>query len=80
MHKASPLAQPMLPQDIPDSLWQEIATNYFHHKGKVHLLVYNLFSTYPFLSKSFLQISLLSVPKATRTHQPVQTAQPPLHR
>ena len=50
-HKASPPANPTLPQDIPKGLWQEIAANYFNHKGKEYLLIYNMFSKYPFLYK-----------------------------
>ena len=50
-HKAFLLAQSMLPQDIPDGPWQEITVNYFHHKGKGYLLICNMFSKYPFLSK-----------------------------
>ena len=48
-HKATQLVQPMLPWDIPNSLWQEITTNYFNHKGKDYLLICDLLSKYPFL-------------------------------
>ena len=48
-HKASLSAQQILHWDIPDSPWQEIAADYFHHKGKEYLLICNLFSKYPFL-------------------------------
>ena len=37
--KTAWLAQPMLLQDIPNSLWQEIATSYFNHEGKDYLLI-----------------------------------------
>ena len=50
-HKASLLAQPMLPQDIPDGLWQEITAHYFTHKGRNYLLVCDLFSKDLFLYK-----------------------------
>ena len=50
-HKASPPPQPMLPRDILDGPWQEIATDYLTHKGREYLLVCNLFSKYPFLYK-----------------------------
>ena len=46
-HKASPPAQPMLPWDIPNGPWQEIAANYLTHKGKEYLLIYNLFQQVP---------------------------------
>ena len=45
--KASPPAQPMFPRDIPDGPWQEITADYLAHKGRVYLLVCNLFSKYP---------------------------------
>ena len=50
-HKASPPVQPMLPRDIPNGPWQEIAADYLTHKDKEYLLVCNLFSKYPFLYK-----------------------------
>ena len=50
-HNASPTAQPMLPSDVPDSLWQEITADYLTHQHKQYLLIWNLFSKYPFLYK-----------------------------
>ena len=50
-HKASLPAQPMLPRDIPDGLWQEIPADYLSHKGKEYLLMCDLFSKYPFIYK-----------------------------
>ena len=38
-HKASQAVQPMLPHDIPDGPWQELATDYFTHYGKEYLLI-----------------------------------------
>ena len=49
--KASPLAKPMLPRDVPDGPWQEIAADYLTHQGKEYLLICNVFSKYPFLYK-----------------------------
>ena len=49
--KASQSTQPMLPRDIPDSPWQELAADYFTHKGKDYLLIANTFSKYPFVYK-----------------------------
>ena len=52
-----PLAQslssckPMLSRDIPNGPWQEVTANYFTHKGREYLLVYNLFIKYPFIYK-----------------------------
>ena len=42
---------PMLPRNIPDGSWQEIAANYLTHMGKEYLLVSDLFSMYRFLYK-----------------------------
>ena len=64
LHKAQSLspAQPMLPRDIPNGPWQEIASNCLTHKGKEYLLLCNLFSKYPFLykvsTKSTLSLSM----------------------
>ena len=50
-YKASQSTQPMLPWDIPDSPWQELAADYFTHKGKYYLLIADMFSKYPFIYK-----------------------------
>ena len=50
-HKASQAIQPMLPSDIPDGPWQELATDYFTHSGKDYLLITDPFSKYPFIFK-----------------------------
>ena len=50
-YKASQSTQPMLPWDIPDSPWQELAADYFTHKGKDYLLIADMFSKYPFIYK-----------------------------
>ena len=85
-HKASPPAQPMLPQDIPNGLWQEIAADYFHYKGKMYLFVCNLFSKYALLfklnSKSALSLSQKLQNLYPSTDFPATstlTTAPPLH-
>ena len=50
-HNASPPAQPMLPRDILNGPWQEIAAHYLTHKGREYLLVCDLFSKYLFIYK-----------------------------
>ena len=50
-HKASQTVQSMLPRDIPDGPWQELATDYFTHYSKDYLLITNPFSKYPFIYK-----------------------------
>ena len=51
-HKASPPAQPMLPQDIPDGSWQDIAADYMTHNGQEYLIICDAFSKYPFACKT----------------------------
>ena len=50
-YKASKSVQPMLLQDKPDRPWQELATDYFTHKGTDYLLIADTFSKYPFIYK-----------------------------
>ena len=50
-HKASQTVQPMLQRDIPYRPWQELAKDYFTHKGKEYLLIADTFSKYPFIYK-----------------------------
>ena len=83
---ASPPAQPMLPQDIPDGPWQEIAADYFTHKGKEYLLISNQFSKYTLLYKVSTHVCPVSVHPCSslscRTaHHPccLQTMDSPLH-
>ena len=39
----------MLPHDIPDGLWQELAADYLTHSNKDYLLIADSFSKYPFV-------------------------------
>ena len=48
-HKAKQAVQPMLPRDVPDSPWQEIAADFFTHNHKEYLLIVDTFSKYPFI-------------------------------
>ena len=50
-HKASLPAQPMLPRDIPDGPWQDIAADYLTHKSHEYLIICHAFSKYPFVFK-----------------------------
>ena len=47
--KALQTVQPMLPHDVPDGPWKEIATDYFTHSNKDYLLITDTFSKYPFI-------------------------------
>ena len=48
-HKALQSVHPVLPCNIPDGPWQEIAADYFTHYSKNYLLIADSFSKYPFL-------------------------------
>ena len=39
----------MLPRDVPDSPWQELAADFFTHNHKEYLLIADTFSIYPFI-------------------------------
>ena len=51
-HKASPPAQPMLPQNIHDGPWQDITADYMTHNGQEYLIICDAFSKYPFAYKT----------------------------
>ena len=47
-HKATQHIHPMLPRDVPETPWQDLAADFFNFKGKEYLLVADTFSKYPF--------------------------------
>ena len=46
-HKATQHIQPMLPRDVPEAPWQDLAADFFNFKGKEYLLIADTFSIYP---------------------------------
>ena len=50
-YKATQPIQPLLPQDVPDAPWQDLATDILQFNNKEYLLVATVFSKYPFISK-----------------------------
>ena len=46
-HKATQHIQPVIPRDVPEAPWQDLAADFFHFKGKEYLLVADTFSKYP---------------------------------
>ena len=48
-HKAKQAVQPMLCRDVPDSLWQDLAADFFTYNHKEYFLIANTFSKYPFI-------------------------------
>ena len=75
-YKASLLAQPMLPWDILHGLWQEIAADYIHNKGKEYLVICDLFSKYLFLSKVSSQSAY---PLSQKLQELISQYRPPSH-
>ena len=47
-HKTTQHIQPMIPRDVPEAHWQELASDFFNFKGKEYLLIADAFSKYPF--------------------------------
>ena len=48
-HKAKQTVQPMLSRDVPDSLLQDLAADFFTYNHKEYLLIADTFSKYPFM-------------------------------
>ena len=48
-HKAKQAVQSMLPRDVPDSPWQDLAVDFFTYNHKVYFLIADTFSKYPFI-------------------------------
>ena len=56
-YKVTQAVQPMLPRDIPDISWQELAADYFTLNNREYLLITDPFSKYPFLSRTHSKTS-----------------------
>ena len=50
-NKATQHMQPMIPRDVPDTPWQDLAADFFTYKTNDYLLVADTFSKYPFTYK-----------------------------
>ena len=50
-HKATQHTQLMIPRDVPEAPWQDLAADFFKFKNKEYLLITDTFSTYPFTFK-----------------------------
>ena len=50
-NKATQHIQPMIPRDVPDTPWQDLAADFFTYKTNDYLLVADTFSKYPFTYK-----------------------------
>ena len=47
-HKATQHIQPVIPRDVPEAPWQDLAADFFNFKGKEYLLIADTLSKYPF--------------------------------
>ena len=47
--RPSKQSQLMLPRDVPDSPWQELAADFFTHNHEEYLLIVDTYSKYPFI-------------------------------
>ena len=47
-HKATQHIQPMIPRDVPEVPWQDLAADCFNFKGKEYLRIADTFRKYPF--------------------------------
>ena len=50
-HKATQAVQPMIPKDVPEGPWQDLAADFFQHNNIKYFLIAETFSKYPFLYK-----------------------------
>ena len=47
-HKATQHIQLMIPRDVPEAHWQDLAADFFNFKGNEYLLIADTFSKYQF--------------------------------
>ena len=52
-HKTRQAVQPMISRDVPDSLWQDLAADFFIYNHKEYFLITDTFSKYPFVYQTF---------------------------
>ena len=65
-HKATQHIQPMLPRDVPEAPWQDLAADFFNFKGKEYLLIADTFSKYPFASRMTTKTAETVIRKLTQ--------------
>ena len=79
-HKATQATQPMIPRDIPEGPWQDLAADFFHHNNTDYILITDTFSKYPFLYKVSSKASRTSHQKNQITYIAVWTTQNTVNR
>ena len=65
-HKVTQHIQPMLPRDVPEAPWQDLAADFFNFKGKEYLLIADTFSKYPFASRMTTKTAETVIRKLTQ--------------
>ena len=58
--------QPMIPRDMPDTPWQDLAADFFTYKTNDYLLVADTFSKYPFTYKMHKKTAETVIHKLTQ--------------
>ena len=64
----------MLPRDIPDGPWQDIAVDYMMFKGHEYLIICDTFSKYPFVYKVTAKICPIFVLASAWAHLTIWTS------
>ena len=65
-NKATQHMQPMIPRDVPDTPWQDLAADFFTYKTSDYLLVTDTFSKYPFTYKMHKKTAETVIHKLTQ--------------
>ena len=65
-NKATQHMQPMIPRDVPDTPWQDLAADFFTYKTNDYLLVTDTFSKYPFTYKMHKKTAETVIHKLTQ--------------
>ena len=70
-HKAKQAVQPMLPRDVPDSLWHDLAVNFFTYNHKEYFLIMDTLSKYPFVHQTSSKSAKSIIKKITKFNFPI---------
>ena len=62
-HKAKQAVQSLLPRDVPDFPWQDLAADFFTYNQKEYFLIADTFSKYPFIYQTSSKLSMSIIKK-----------------
>ena len=79
-HKAKQAVQPMLPRDVWDSLWQDLAANFFTYNHKEYFLLTDTFSKYAFIYQTSSKSAKSIIKKITKYNFPIWPSKQVLFR